>query len=138
MPNLGRFVWFKDRVQPIFICTSCDTKPPFIRHCARRPSPLEIRARKTLIEYGLPFGQDKRIGPWKFDFAVPSLALLIEVDGRSYHRHRWGRDRAKTNEAIRAGWAVTRLTSEDLEGRLTAALDSRVEQLDPRRRPHRA
>ena len=137
MPNLGRFVWVKNRSNPIFICANCDTKPAFTRRwaSARRPSPLEIRAQKTLIKYGLPFEPQKRIGPWRFDFAVPSLGLLIETDGHSYHRHRCGRDIAKAKEATRIGWAVTHLTSEDLEGRLVAALDYRVEQLDPQRRP---
>lgn len=142
MPELGRFIWVKNRSQPLFICASCDTKPAFIRHRKRihKPSPLEIRARRALMDYGLPFEEQKPIGPWEFDFAVPSLALLIETDGRTYHRHRKGKDRAKANEAVRAGWAITRLTSEDLEGRLVAALDYRVEQLEPKRRPkpHRA
>lgn len=93
---------------------------------------MERRALQVLLDYGLPFDQDKPMEGFAFDFAVPGLSLLVEVDGRRWHRHpsRKARDRAKEAVAKRNGWALVRLTTEDLEGRLRAAFDARAEEVE--------
>lgn len=136
MPQLGRFVWVKYRQNPLFLCANCDTKPIIQRHSSvYKSSPLESRARRTLIDYGLPFEEQKPLERWIFDFAVPVLALLIETDGR-YHRFRKKKDRAKKKAGEKLGWMVTHLTSEDLEGKLVAALDRRFDEVGAHRKVH--
>jgi very-short-patch-repair endonuclease len=136
MPHLGRFVWVKHRTTPFFLCANCDTKQIITRHrSVYKSSPLESRARRTLIDYGLPFEEQKPIERWIFDFAVPMLALMIETDGR-YHQFRMKKDRAKTKSAEKLGWAVVHLTSDDLEGKLVAALDKRFDEVEAQRKAH--
>jgi very-short-patch-repair endonuclease len=54
---------------------------------------------------------------WRFDLAVPSLMLAIEIDGGVYKggRHTSGagftRDCEKVNEATILGWRVLRFTT---------------------------
>ena len=88
-------------------------------------SPLEREALKTLVDYGLNFDQEKTIEKFRYDFAVPALNLLIEIDSHSYHSHpsRKRIDRLKTIIAERAGWKLVRLTGDDIQGKLQAALD---------------
>jgi very-short-patch-repair endonuclease len=134
VPELGRFIWVKGRNTPLFVCANCDSRR-FKRHRAVKPSPLELRARRALMAQTLPFEEQKRFGPWFFDFAVPALGLMIEVDGRTYHRHqRRARDWAKAREARKAGWEVRHLGPDDLEGELDAALEQRAEEVGVVRR----
>ena len=132
-PSLGRFIFIPSSRQPQvpkFICAHCDRPRRFKtgRRRTRPPSPLELRARRTLLDYGLPFTEEFALEPWTFDFAIPSLALLVEVDGK-VHQYRRRKDYLKHRDAKAAGWGIVHLTSHDLEGRLRAVLDLRAEKL---------
>lgn len=50
------------------------------------------------------------------DFAYPDVALVLEADGRRWHQRKADlkRDRARDNEAARAGWLTLRFMWEEL------------------------
>lgn len=50
------------------------------------------------------------------DFAYPDARLILEADGRSWHQRQADlkRDRARDNEAARAGWLTLRFMWEEL------------------------
>lgn len=52
-----------------------------------------------------------KLGPFIYDFAVPKIGLLIELDSRKYHtntRHRT-RDSYKDKNAMNHGWTIKRV-----------------------------
>ena len=78
-----------------------------------------------LINYGMPFDQEKPLEGFYYDFSIPSLNLLIEIDSHTYHKQisRQRIDRAKDAVAKRMGWKLVRVRDPDIEGKLVAALD---------------
>lgn len=49
---------------------------------------------------------------WRFDFAVVSIQVAIEIEGYGHQKHnRYNGDIEKYNEAALMGWVVHRLTS---------------------------
>lgn len=100
----------------------------------QRTSPDAKAAREALMSTSVPFTQEYKLGPYWFDFAVPGLRLLIEVDGRTYHRHpsRQARDRAKQALAESGGWKLVRVSRPDVAGKVRAAYDRREGEIyDP-------
>ena len=82
------------------------------------------------VETGLTVEKEYRFHParkWRFDYAIPSIRMAIEVEGGVWTggRHTSSRgflgDMEKYNEAALAGWCLVRttpdrlLTSETLE-----------------------
>lgn len=63
-------------------------------------------------------------GPARFDLAVPSVALAIEIDIFPTHRETHGRRRDdwRDDAAASIGWRVERLTKDDLGDRLAATV----------------
>ena len=55
-------------------------------------------------------------GPGRVDFAYPHARLILEADGRRWHQRiaDLQRDRARDNEAARAGWLTMRFMHEEL------------------------
>jgi very-short-patch-repair endonuclease len=118
MPHLGKF-----RVvghgRRAWTCDSCLDKPTFIRCGRRRETPPEKTAREILLQSGHKFYQEYELKKFKFDFAIPRLRLLIEIDSRSYHRYprQKANDRAKTKVAEEQKWSLLRVQwPGDLEG----------------------
>lgn len=68
----------------------------------------EFPRRKIIPEYF--------IGPFRFDFGIPSLKLLFEADGEYWHSSNWAknRDRLKDNLAKKQGWIVTRHSGSEI------------------------
>jgi hypothetical protein len=56
-------------------------------------------------------------GRGRVDFAYPEARLILEADGRRWHQRiaDLKRDRARDNEAARAGWVTLRFMWEELE-----------------------
>ena len=56
-------------------------------------------------------------GRGRVDFAYPDARLILEADGRRWHQRiaDLKRDRARDNEAARAGWLTMRFMWEELE-----------------------
>jgi very-short-patch-repair endonuclease len=76
---------------------------------------LHLRAEKILVVREYKF---HNIRKWKFDFAIPSKLLAIEVEGGTWSgsRHTSGEgylaDCRKYSEAAVMGWRVIRATTE--------------------------
>jgi very-short-patch-repair endonuclease len=75
------------------------------------------------------------LGPYWYDFAVPKLRLLIELDSSTYHRgYRLARDHAKSRYAKESSWKLIRFRvsgdgDELLADRVFAYLDRREDEL---------
>ena len=80
-------------------------------------SALEASFRDLCRLFGLPQGQrQKNAGgeAWigRVDVAFPQAKLLVELDSRRWHNARlaFENDRQRTNDLVRAGWRVIRIT----------------------------
>jgi very-short-patch-repair endonuclease len=131
---LGRFVRSKTRYNhKYFVCDNCGSTPPIHRHHRQNQESLpERQVRETLQHCGFRVDAEFKLTPFIYDFAVPALRLLIEVDSRSYHRfpRQQKRDRVKTLHAQRKHWKLVRLKvneSVGLEAHL--AVKERAEEL---------
>ena len=114
---LGHFVKVGRRYsQHVFICDACDTVP-VERQRKFRESPPERAARKALLDNGERFVQEYRLGKFYYDFAIPAIRLLVEIDPHSYHRLavQQLRDTVKDVLAQRHGWRVARIRCRGFE-----------------------
>lgn len=117
MSALGHFVKVGRRYsQHVFICDACDTVP-VERHRKFRESPPERAARKALLDNGERFVQEYRLGKFYYDFAIPRLRMLLEIDPHSYHRLavQQLKDTAKDKFAEKHGWLVARVRCRGFE-----------------------
>lgn len=131
-PDLGKFVGTSQYRRRVFVCFAClDKQAPAKRGRDRQPSPDEKAAAVTLAASGLKFVQEHSLGPFWFDFAIPSLMLLVEIDSHTYHRfpRQLRRDRDKQRYAEAGGWKVVRVRRPDAAGKVTAAADLRAAEL---------
>lgn len=100
------------------------TLPVVSQPSSSAPSTLEEVFLSTWLALGgLPLVREFRFDPqrrWRFDFALPPLAIAIEIEGglRSNGRHTRAQgfigDCDKYNAATMAGWRVIRLTTAHL------------------------
>ncbi len=115
------------------ICDACSDsrKPKFKRGREHRSSPDEHEAIRALIATGDSFHQEFAVGPFWFDFAVPRVWLLVEVDSHTYHRfpRQQARDRRKQAYAEKLGWTVCRVRRPDVTGKVRAAYDAQVNRV---------
>ncbi|MDB6175053.1 MAG: hypothetical protein JWL59_4364 [Chthoniobacteraceae bacterium] len=116
----GRFVKSREAFgKRRWLCTTCLTTPAFapdnVTRPKRRESPVEKRARMVLLniynEHMLIFVPEYQMDKATFDFAIPSLKLLIEIDSKSYHssERQKKRDRWKTAVAKENEWTLFRI-----------------------------
>jgi very-short-patch-repair endonuclease len=99
--------WFEQRPDNHLSGAGC-------RHCANE-SKAEHTAWQTLLAIGIDFEREKgfpslrRKYPLRFDFFLPSLSLLIEVDGAQHGREWPGRTESlavnQDRDAIKDRWA---------------------------------
>ena len=85
-----------------------------------------------LLQSGHRFIQEYKLKKFIYDFAVPRLRLLIEVDSRSYHSYprQKARDRAKTKLADEDGWFLLRVQYPgDVDGIVAKTITDREAQL---------
>jgi very-short-patch-repair endonuclease len=106
----------------LFICHECDRarRARFGRRLAdKRQSPIENKIERALTAAKSRFIREFKLGQFEFDFAIPSLKVLVEIDSRSYHQ---GSDTEDVNEgkvppapgtkrhaALAAGWKLVRV-----------------------------
>jgi very-short-patch-repair endonuclease len=118
--ELGRFFVSRHRhgVRR-WICAACDAPeavPRLRRH--GHESHAEARVRRTLALLQCRALAEYPLGPYIYDFAIPRLRLLIEVDSKQWHRayDRRRRDRQKDSHASSEQWTLVRITvGPDLE-----------------------
>ncbi|HET9119934.1 MAG TPA: DUF559 domain-containing protein [Solirubrobacterales bacterium] len=83
----------------------------------RARSGAEIRALEVLREAGRPLPRlNVRIAGEEADLSWPIERLIVEVDGRPFHLD-IGEDARKQQAWESAGWAVKRITSDDVHER---------------------
>ncbi|MGH2756233.1 MAG: endonuclease domain-containing protein [Actinomycetota bacterium] len=89
--------------------------------CERAPeSPLETKFVRLLREARLPAPHaGHEVGPYRLDFAYPSIKLGIELDGYAFHSSKaaWQRDHKRHNELVALGWTLLRFTWDDVAKR---------------------
>lgn len=85
-------------------------------------SKLELAfSREWVKTYGRTIVREYKFHPrrmWRFDFAFPSVKVAIEIQGYGRgHISYTGmyQDYQKNNSAIRLGWSIIYLMSEDLK-----------------------
>jgi very-short-patch-repair endonuclease len=109
MPELGEF--FKRHGTEVFECSECLGKPAIKRSkdSGNESSP-ERKVRKSLLGCGFFVESEFHVGPFTYDFAIPKLNLLIELDSKRWHSlsSRKDRDRRKEEVAKEAGWDLKR------------------------------
>jgi len=116
--NLGRFFTVQGRCHDRkFVCNRCLAKPAPERCGNTSPSPIELEARRALLETGWKFVEEFELKTFRFDFAIRALRLLIEIDSKRWHSHpsRRARDKRKTEAAKAEGWDVTRVTTKSAD-----------------------
>lgn len=113
LASLGTLTMSRARYnQRYFVCDHCRLSTPIRR--LRRPTqetPPERKARTAMVGCGELVRAEYPLGPFIYDFAVPSLRLLIEIDSRRFHRlpRQAKRDRAKDRHARENRWKLVRL-----------------------------
>lgn len=132
MPNLGEFKKKSGRTHDFyFTCYSCQPSAEQVSPEKHRASWLERKVIPVFTASGQRFIREFELEKFRFDFCIPKLWLLIEVDGRTYHLRPWrqARDAAKDALAESKGYAVVRVREPDIIGKVQAAIDLRVEEL---------
>lgn len=71
-------------------------------------SPIEDRVWSDIRYLGLPLYPQYPIGNFFADFADPHLKIVIEVDGREFHRNK-EKDRIRESKIFGKGWDVYRI-----------------------------
>jgi very-short-patch-repair endonuclease len=112
LPNLGEYKAAFRYNTWRFTCHECLGKPKVQRLNRRNnETPPEREARMWLQQNKIQASAEFKLGSFIYDFAVPKLGLLIELDSRRYHtntRHRL-RDSHKDKSAVGYGWTVKRI-----------------------------
>jgi hypothetical protein len=138
MPELGTFHKVAHRYDDWYwICHVCC--PPHAGKRRNRPTKPSVHERIVTgalaaspyhfdPEYKMLCGEGRKPRVKRFDFAVPVLGLIVEVDSR-HHKHRCEQDAFKTRCAEKAGWKVVRVAGEDLTGQVQAALALRHDEI---------
>ena len=95
------------------------------RACRMRRLPTSSEAvlweRLRGSRLGIGFRRQFVIGEWSVDFAAPSVALVVEVDG-GYHAARERADGRRDRQLGALGWRVVRVPAELVMGNVEAAV----------------
>lgn len=119
--------------QRYFVCDHCALSKPIVRR--RRPNqetPPEKEVRLALQACAFKVHAEYPLGSFIYDFAVPKLRLLLEIDSKTYHRlpAQRKRDRVKTAHAVDRHWKLVRLTAgAGVGASALAAVFARAEEL---------
>lgn len=113
VPELGEFRRDLFRYSKrVWVCTHCLEKAPKrLGRFHERETPVEAVVRQMLEFSGFKFFAEFPIDKYFFDFAIPKLRMLIEVDGAGYHRRNYqkNRDRRKNKIAKDEQWHLIRI-----------------------------
>jgi len=77
------------------------------------PTPAEIKFQQILSDIGIDFTFQQPFKIFLLDFAIPSLKIAIEIDGKEHHQQRKLResDRRRTAYLEKSGWRVLRFSN---------------------------
>jgi very-short-patch-repair endonuclease len=76
----------------------------------------EQKMKQLLIDYGVSYLFQERIGSYLVDFFLPLKKLIIEVDGEYWHNYPKGKDSDKVRdiELKKLGYTVKRFWANDV------------------------
>lgn len=79
-------------------------------------SPIEWKLIPWLNKYRVLYVCQYEIPPYRVDFAIPDLKVIVECDGREFHTGKEQRERdKKRDEFMEAlGWRVLRFTGSEI------------------------
>jgi len=75
-------------------------------------TPIEMRLFEALQKKRIPAEPQFRVGRYTLDFALPSLGIAIEADGRGWHDS--VRDRQRDEELRVHGWHTVRFSGSEI------------------------
>jgi very-short-patch-repair endonuclease len=93
-------------------------------------TPLEKEAREALEKLHVKAFAEYPAGRFIFDFAIPKLRMLIEVDSVTYHR-RWRNvrtDEKKNQWAHKNLWHLVRIRAPDIGQQVAHAVKKRAQE----------
>ena len=99
LPELGRFFRHRTYSQWLWVCKSCDGHQEIKTLTGHRLSPPELRVKTLLSTFHHPVFSEYTLGPFTFDFSIPRLRLLIEVNSKTYHKSKFNKRRDQNKEA---------------------------------------
>ena len=116
-----------------FVCDNCGLNTPVQRkNRVNQETPPEREVREALSGCGFKAEAEFKVDRFIYDFAVPKIRLLIEVDSQRYHRlpRQIKRDRQKDKVASQFHWKLVRLrTGSGLGTAVLQAGAARVQEL---------
>jgi very-short-patch-repair endonuclease len=131
--SLGKLVKSRTRHNhKYFVCDHCRLTPPIRRHHREnQETPPEREVREALMGCGFSVEAEFKVGRFIYDFAVPKIRLLIEVDSNRYHRlpRQIKRDRLKDKCAHEQHWKLVRVKTSGAGSAALAALQNRAQEL---------
>jgi very-short-patch-repair endonuclease len=96
-----------------FICNSCIRKRSADRPCFQKgrgaESPLEEHVAAAFDRKKYSYKRNFKLGKYRFDFAFLRFKLLLEIDGKSYHKHTPNSRKAAL--ARKHGWTLVRISN---------------------------
>ena len=92
-----------------------------------RRSSIEFKVEDKLVEWGVEFIAQHKVGPWLVDFYIPHLNMVLECDGDYWHSlpRAKARDRQKNGWMLHNDYALFRMT----ETQINAEEFEKLEQL---------
>lgn len=87
----------------------------------------EIIAAIVLIHNGLQIIPQYKIGNYQVDFYIPSLKIVLEIDGELYHgkvKYRDSQRDAEIKEMLGDGWEIVRIGAKYIEQNCTKLLEA--------------
>lgn len=131
--SLGKFHWSRHLYhRRVWVCDDCAEKttvPRLVRKS--NETPIEKEAREAIETSGEKAYAEYTLGRFIFDFAIPKLRLLIEIDSESYHSS-WqskDRDRQKNEWAKRNHWEIARIRSPDIGSQVLKVISDNKKRL---------
>lgn len=91
----------------------------------RANSPIEARVDAVLRSRGVRRVRQYPIGPYRADFWLPAWNLVVECDGRAFHKsnhHQVARDRRRDAYMRARGYRVVRLSGREIHRSADAAV----------------
>ena len=136
-PDLGKFSKSRLKHNKLnFTCDQClsnqDEKVVRIKRPFKESRPEAIVRTLLSSVKNLECCAEYPIGKFIFDFAIPKIRLLIEVDSKTWHESylKKRRDKAKNQIATEQHWRLVRLTNGPrLKRRVREIIESHASEL---------
>jgi very-short-patch-repair endonuclease len=117
-----------------FKCLACEAKEDIKKRKSgsKKPSYAEIEIMKAFDRLSVQYIREYVLGYFYYDFFIPSLYLIIEVDSVTYHINRRHNHRSKNETAYNHGIELVRVLwrdGMDIYGTTCAVIAKRKNEL---------